>query len=166
MTETWTPAYGWHNYDVSSEGRIQRVVGGRGCRVGHIMSQRINRDGYACVTLYRNNTKRGYLVSRVVCASFHGPPPTDSHHAAHTDGDKLNNRPGNLRWATQEENEADKIGHGTRLRGEAMVISKLTDDQVRAIRADTRRQHTIALDFGVTQSLISMVKSKKVWAHV
>lgn len=166
MTEIWAPAYAWPEYEVSSEGRIQRAIGGRGCRAGRIISQRINRDGYACATLYRHGKKRGHLVSRVICAAFHGPPPSPTHHAAHIDGDRQNNRPGNLRWATPVENEADKIAHGTHRRGEGMTTAKLNEDKVRAIRADTRRQRAIAADYGITQSLVSLVKTKRVWPHV
>jgi len=44
--------------------------------------------------------------------------------------------------------------------------SKLTEDLVRLIRADERSQRTIAAELGVDQTLISMIKLRKVWAHV
>lgn len=164
--EIWVPAYAWPEYAVSSKGRVKRVAGGRGTRAGHVLKQRINRDGYACVTLYRHNKKKGFLVNRLVCAAFYGAPPDGDYHAAHADGDRGNNRVSNLRWASRSENEADKEAHGTRLRGEDHASSKLTEKDVAAIRADARPQSQIAKDYGVSQSLVCMVRTRKVWAHV
>ena len=57
--------------------------------------------------------------------------------------------------------------HPERLaRGEAHGMAKLTEAQVIAIRADTRFQREIALDYGVDNSLISLIKRRKKWAHV
>jgi hypothetical protein len=38
-------------------------------------------------------------VSRIVCATFHGPPPQVDAFARHINGDRKDNRPGNLRWS-------------------------------------------------------------------
>lgn len=55
-----------------------------------------------------------FPLARLVALTFLGPPPSTAHQAAHNDGDPLNNRVDNIRWATQDENEADKFLHGTR----------------------------------------------------
>lgn len=50
---------------------------------------------------------RGYgllLVSRLVCEAFHGPAPFPGAVVLHENDDSLDNRPGNIRWATQWEN--------------------------------------------------------------
>ncbi len=52
---------------------------------------------------------------RRVCEEVNGPPPSPSHHAAHSCG---NGRlgcvtPNHLRWATPKENVAEAISHGT-----------------------------------------------------
>lgn len=44
--------------------------------------------------------------------------------------------------------------------------ARLTPDQVRAIRADSRGQRFIAADFGVSQSVVSEIKRGKSWTHV
>jgi hypothetical protein len=38
-------------------------------------------------------------VSRIVCATFIGPPPQVDCSARHINGDRKDNRPGNLRWS-------------------------------------------------------------------
>ncbi|MBP7097053.1 MAG: HNH endonuclease, partial [Spirochaetia bacterium] len=47
-------------------------------------------------------------VSRLVCAAFHGPQPSpEEGYVLHGEDGPLDNKPGNLRWGTQEENLAD-----------------------------------------------------------
>lgn len=69
---------------------------------------------------------------------------------------------------TNAENTADKVAKGRTARqpGEINGMSKLTDAIVIAIRADIRKQKDIASTYGVDQSLISLVKSRKIWSHV
>lgn len=52
------------------------------------------------------------------------------------------------------------------LHGEKSPAAKLTEDQVRAIRNDTRFQRIIAAEYNVHQMTISDIKRKKSWAHV
>lgn len=117
------------------------------------------------VTLGRGRHRK---VSRLVCATFHGPAPSPRHHAAHLNGDSLDNRPQNLTWKAPAENEADKILHGTSNRGERQGQSKLTADQIREIRQVYRAggvyQRTLAERYGVAQSHISMIINGKQWA--
>lgn len=46
------------------------------------------------------------------------------------------------------------------------ISSKLDDDSIRKIRADQRPQATIAADFGISQPLVCMIKTKQIWRHV
>jgi len=55
-----------------------------------------------------------------------------------------------------KETEADELPHG-----EAHWNSKLTDEQVRTIRASTETQRVLARQFGVSQGHISMIRSGK-----
>lgn len=54
-------------------------------------------------------------------------------HFVHRDGNKRNNTPFNVQWITKEENEADKIRHGTSNRGERNGTAKVTDVQATEI---------------------------------
>lgn len=58
---------------------------------------------------------RSVIVARMVCEEVNGPPPTPAHQAAHSCGKGHLGciTPQHLRWATQVENEADKLIHGT-----------------------------------------------------
>lgn len=156
-TEEWRPIPFAPAYLVSSHGRVKG-------RRGRLLSPFINRDGYEMYSLWLNETrlKRGTHV--LVCTTFNGERPPGNWHCAHADGDKMNNRPENLRWATAKENAQDGLrlgkykygdehwsrkhpeklrlgdAHHARLRpdrvpkGQQVYNAKLTDEQAIEIR--------------------------------
>lgn len=139
------------------------------------MEQAISTETEECVIwpFALNNSGYGSLAvdgksigaHRYACECANGPPPSPQHEAAHS----CNNRPcingKHLRWATKVENEADTLVHGTRSVGEKHGISKLTEDQVREIRALSGKmlQHEIADLYGVTQTTISCIVRGQTW---
>jgi hypothetical protein len=87
----------------------------------------------------------------------------------HLDGNKANNRLSNLVWGTYRENEADKLRHGTRARGESHGCSRLKEWQVVQIRqmaATGCKQQEIATAFGVDRTMISLIVRRKNWCHI
>jgi hypothetical protein len=120
---------------------------------------------YRSVTLSRDGKKKTFTVNIVVCLAFHGPRPPNAH-AAHRDGNSLNDNAGNLRWATATENAADKLKHGTHLCGERAPMSKLTEPDVLAIIADTDTFEEIAAKYPVGMVMISRIKNRQSWKHL
>lgn len=51
-----------------------------------------------------NFRRKSYMVSRLVCIAFHGPPSFEGAEAMHKNEDSLDNRPDNLEWGTCKEN--------------------------------------------------------------
>lgn len=123
-------------------------------------------NGYA----YVDHDGRRYLAHRLVCELVYGPAPSPEHEAAHTCGKGHEGcvSPHHVRWATHKENERDKLCHGTVLKGESHGCAKLTEDDVRKIKAliGERSQRELARCFGVCQQQISRIKSGKLWSHV
>lgn len=72
--------------------------------------------------------------------------------------------PNHLMLGTQADNMADKTAKGRQLTGSAVGNSKLTAEQVAAIRADTRTQRIVAAEHGVSQSQVSHIRTGKCWA--
>ena len=114
----WLPIPGHEgSYEVSSDGRVRsldRIVGAphgftRSIK-GREMWQATHGKGYKFVHL--SPEKRTDYVHRLVALAFLGPLP-EGMVVCHNDGDPTNNRADNLRYATQSENEKDKIRHGT-----------------------------------------------------
>ena len=51
-------------------------------------------------------------------------------------------------------------------RGEKNPRHKFTKEQVLAIREDPRTQRTIAAEYGITQTRVSYIKTKRSWSHM
>ena len=170
FTERWRPTPGLRSYEVSDRGRVRRSLPGRGTRVGRVLSSFLLSGRYPAVTLMRDDGSWGpYSVHRLVCWAFHGPPPSDRHHAAHRDGNALNNTASNLRWASPKENEADKELHGTRRLGSEHANAILDEvtvlDVVKRISTG-ETQHAVARHLGVSPSAISAIWNGTNWSHL
>lgn len=105
QTEEWRQIGESPAHEVSSFGRV------RNRKTGILLRPRPAR-GYPMITLYAGGVYLHRKVHRLVLDAFVGPPPP-GHQAAHRDGDRSNNRVGNLCWLTPADNCADKLRHGT-----------------------------------------------------
>lgn len=125
-----------------------------------------NGAGYGQV----NVGGRHQLASRVVCERFHGPPPSQTHMAAHSCGKGHEGciAPWHLSWKTPAENSADRYQHGTVGFGEAAPFVKLTSAEVGQIvlLLGSTSQYEIAAKFGVSQGAISKIARGDTWTHV
>ena len=107
---------------------------------------------------------------RLVYELFVGPVP-DTLDILHTCDTPQCVNPAHLRIGTHQENMLDKCakGRANTPRGERAGQSKLTEDQVRAIRALSARgvsQHELARLYRVSQVAIGYVVRRRTWAHV
>lgn len=123
-------------------------------------------NGYGGVH-FRGQDDRAH---RVMCVLAHGEPPSPRHVAAHScgrGGDGCAN-PKHLRWATYEENAADKVDHGTQPRGAEIWSARLDEDAVRWIRANAGRlsQAEMGRALDVHRVTVRHVIIRKTWAHV
>lgn len=128
----------------------------------------------------RDGVKYNIIVSRTVCAAFHGPCSDDNMNAMHIDGDMDNNRADNLRWATFKEilarMKADDVfknrvqGMHTHPLSHPYGVnhrsSKLDPQKVREIRASSEKPMVLARRYGVAYQSINLVRERKSWAHV
>ena len=76
--------------------------------------------------------------------------------------------PEHLFLGTTQDNVDDKMRKGRFVAsvGEKSGLSKLTSEQIIAIKNDVRAQQAIAKDFGITQSNVSLIKQNKSWKHI
>lgn len=172
-SEEWRPIPGWEGYEASSLGRIRSLDRVRmqphprnPSRTTTIKYPGKIRTANACpstgylkINLDHHNPRfrRTMAVNVLVCLAFHGPRP-EGHDAAHWDGDRLNNKPRNLRWATRSDNLADRERHGTVNRGERNGQAKLTDaqmEEIRRRRAAGEMVKDLAREFGVGNTHLS-----------
>jgi hypothetical protein len=118
MRENWRPVFGFEGlYEVSSFGRIRSLGrppvcgkhGGRGFRECILRAHSVSK-GHLRVKL-RQGQETKFFVHTLVLTAFVGPCP-QGMECRHLDGNPANNRLGNLKWGTPEENWADRRRHG------------------------------------------------------
>lgn len=120
--------------------------------------------GYGRMTI--NGASR--CVHVISCEMAHGPRP-HRMEAAHSCNNKRCLNPRHLRWATHTENAQDRTLHGTQRRGETHNQSKLTEEQVLAIRrayVSGVRQVPLSKQYGVTLSAINDIVHGRNWKHL
>ena len=145
-------------YEVSNFGNI------RSSKNKQLKKITIDSNGRPYLGLWKNNKQKIVRPHKLVLEAFVGKAP-QGMECCHNDGNQQNNRLENLRWDTPKNNHADKLKHGTSNTGERCNWAKLTRAQVIAIRADTRTQKQIAVEYGVQQSQISRIKNGIRWVH-
>ncbi|KKL67586.1 hypothetical protein LCGC14_2133510 [marine sediment metagenome] len=126
----------------------------QGCRL---------KDGYGLIG--RGGGKRGMLrVHRAMWEIVFGPIP-DGMDVLHRCDNPPCANPTHLWLGTHADNMADMIAKGrcADRAGEKNGNAKLTWEQVKAIRADTRFQRVIAAEYGVVPQLISQIKLGQIW---
>ena len=167
QAEEWRAVVGYEGlYEVSNLGRVRRVGAGRGATVGRILETRSDRNGYRFVELTHHGQRHGVSVHRLVAAAFLGPSP-EGQQVNHIDRDKMNSALSNLEYVTPSENVAHAYRTGVVPRqGIRHGMAKLTEEQVRAIRAASGTLKEIGDRFGVHLSTIHLIRSEKHWRHL
>lgn len=168
VDERWLPVVGYEGrYEVSDVGRVRSVT--RVLRNGHRWAGRVlrihkNPYGYPSIGLMMDGRQKTKNIHRMVLDAFVGPNP--DMYCRHLDGNPENNKLENLKWGTQSQNSMDRVRHGTSNRGVNHGNSKLCDVDVWLIRECEGSQRRKAGFFGVSETTISEIISRKTWVHV
>jgi len=122
---------------------------------------------YPTVKLSRNGAQFSRKVHVLVLEIFVGPRPKGMV-AAHRNGIANDCRLQNLRWATQQENELDKVAHGRIPRGVDVFASRTNEQSVREMRLlfGTMANTAIAKRFGISESSVRRIRDRKTWGWV
>lgn len=175
-TETWKAVIGYEGiYEVSDHGRVRSLnrlsPHGRFGIVrltGKVLRPGNNGKGHMFVNMKWHGATRKDYIYRLALEAFRGPCP-HGMEALHHDGNPENNRIDNLRWGTRQDNKNDSRRLGETACGERLPQSRLTENDVRDIRrrlTTGASQSHLAREYGVDQSAISLIKSRRTWAHV
>lgn len=164
MSEEWRQIPSFPLYEASSLGQIRSEF--------RVRKLQFDDDGYYVVDLYVDGIRSRQRVNRLVCEAFHGPAKYPSiMDAAHRNGYKTTNTPGNLRWATKRENAADKAVHGTQQWGENHPRAVFRQFQVDRMLAEYDAKPTIATirriaeAFDVPEMTIRNIVTRKSWVE-
>ena len=154
-------------YEVSDRGDIRRIAEARGATPGRVLHQS-NKDGYKVVSLSVGGLPRRYYVHRIVAAAFIGPCPED-HIVNHIDGNRANASAVNLEYCSYQENGRHSVGIGRVPSGERHGRAKLTERDVRTIRAKFAngvRQAQLCTEYGVTPPTMHHIVHGLTWKSV
>lgn len=127
-----------------------------------------NAGGYPAVGLSKNGVVKRHLVHRLVAETFL-PNPSHLPHVNHIDGNKNNPSLINLEWVTASQNMRHASREGLLLRGEQCHMSKLSPEDVCAVRTRANageKQADLAREYLVSPSTISNIVSGRSWRHL
>lgn len=148
-------------YIVKENGTIYSVA------KGNKISQRIDEDGYMCITVGRKNRRRRMRVHQIVALAFI-PKLDPTFEVNHKDSNRLNNCIYNLEWISHSDNIRHAYSYGFKSNhGSNNPRSKLIEKDVIKIRHlyDNRIMtiQEIATNYGRGWSTIFNVVNRKTW---
>jgi hypothetical protein len=156
------------NYEVSNLGRVRRSTPGRKTFAGKVMTAKLLKIGYFVVAPTVGGKNKTFYVHDLVTAAFIGPKPEGSH-VNHKDGNKQNNAAENLEYVTRAENMRHAATTGLMARGEQHYQSKLTEAEVRSLRADRATGLSfskLAAKYGISIATAFQIAKGNYWSHI
>lgn len=147
-------------YSVDESGNVYST------RYGRLKPQEKN-GGYQYVNLWSCGTRRHAYIHRLVAEAFI-PNPDNLPEVNHKDCDKTNNHVNNLEWCDRHWNLQHSYDNGLKRIGENHGSAKLTEDDVREIRALRGKASgkEISKMFGIAQCTVSAIQLYRIWKGV
>ena len=131
-----------------------------------------DKDGYIRVAMWKDGRPHKIHLHRLVALHFVEGRTPERDIACHRNGKNTENHAGNLKWATQAENIADKIEHGTHQIGSKHPRATMDEATAAEIKRLFReipkykgKVRDIAALTGVSYQAVSGIVHKGAWGH-
>jgi calcineurin-like phosphoesterase family protein len=154
----WKPIPNIDGYLINYYGQIKSF---KKYKEGSFISPHKDKDGYLCVKLTINKKPYGYKVHRLVALAFLDNPD-NLPQVNHKDGHKLNCAVDNLEWISNLNNQR----HAWQNDFKTIKLTIAQVSEIKQMLADGVTNTEIARKYNVDQSLISNIKTGKIWNKV
>ena len=145
---------------------FNRVFKTASCWLWQGSKQRMGHGQIANGSFSKDKPRNKLLMAhRVAYELYHGPIPPGMCVCHRCDVPSCVN-PSHLFLGTKSDNSADMKAKGRQKRGAQLPQTKLTEADVRAIRASADTYKKIAERFGVASSHVCNIKKRRLWAHL
>lgn len=139
---------------------IEYYINENGCHI--CTSHKPNKDGYP----YIHIDGRNMSVHRYIFEKAYGRTPLGIVIRHRCDNPACCNIK-HLEAGSQADNVSDMVARNRQARGTNIALAKLTDEQVLEILNDkTHTTRQLSKKYGVSNSVISMIHTGKLWTHV
>lgn len=105
-------------------------------------------------------------VHRYLYEELFGTLPPEKPHVLHSCDNPSCINPEHLRAGTPADNAQDKVSRSRTCRGASHHRALFDEKTVRRIRSSNQTQRALATKYGVDQSTISLMRSRKTWKHI
>ena len=150
-------------YDVTDDGRVFTESGE--------ISQRLDGDGYPCITAGSKYIKRTRVRTHRLVALCFVENPDEKPEVNHIDGNKKNNNYWNLEWATRKEQvqHAFRTGLHWGRKGSENGRAKISETDARKIRKmffkQGKTKAEIARLFGIGWTTVQHIIRNDTWVE-
>lgn len=158
MDEIWKSIPEYEGiYEVSSFGRVKRVLATRGATAGRILCSATSH-GYYSIRLSKNDVQKTYFIHQLVLSAFCGPSNLNCNHK---NGNRKDNRIENLEYVAQQENRL----HSLYVLKEKRSIDASIARQMRDAAAQGMSRRELQKQFGVTKYVVDDLLCGRTWKH-
>lgn len=122
---------------------------------------------FSSVRKFKGEKAKMFFVHRLVCWTFHGPPPTSNHQVNHINENPLDNRASNLEWVTRDENNEKYWGHRRKSKPKWIrpgTFDYVKDDTLLLLLRDRVSTYRIGELLGVTNQAVSQ-RIRRILGH-
>lgn len=140
------------------ESKVERITES-GC---WIWLHSLTSEGYG--QSWRKPVNENY-AHRLTWKTFKGPIPDDMFVCHYCDIKSCCN-PAHLFLGSSDDNIQDMINKDRNPKGKLHGMAKLTEEQVKAIRADARTNKNISKEYSISVTHVHRIKKHKSWASL
>jgi hypothetical protein len=171
----WIDIKGWKGiYQINRLGNVRSLSRWRKAGTGkRLIPEKILKPSvfyhgkdYYLYFHFKNRDKNSRVAQHRLIAKYFIPNPKRKKLINHKNGIKHDNRICNIEWVTDKENCDHAIKIGTSPIGQDRTSSKLTNNDVIAIKKSGKGKAELSRMYGVSPSCIGMIFSGKNWKHI